>query len=320
MPITISAPDLTITTATAPSSAIEGQAISVSWTVQNIGSVVAPGDWYDAIFLGSSPIFKDSSDTLVDSFYQGDQSPLAAGASYTDNESITLPPATTGSEYLIFVTNYEGVEGSLYDSYDIQGETNYTNNTFAVPITVTAPDLTITTATAPSSAILSSSIKVSWTVKNIGSVTAPGDWYDAVYIGSSPTFNADNDTFVTDFSESKQSPLAAGSSYTDSESITLPATAATGSEYLIFVTNYDAVESDPYDLSYEQGETDYANNSFAVPITVYGARPDDHDGHRAFFGDLEFIDRRVLDGAEHRQRRGRRRLVRRGLHRQFAYL
>ena len=79
-----------------------------------------------------------------------------------------------------------------------------------MPITVSAPDLTITTATAPTSAVVDSPINVSWTVQNIGSVSAPGKWYDAVYIGSSPTFNASSDTFITSFSESKQSPLAAG--------------------------------------------------------------------------------------------------------------
>ena len=223
VPITVTAPDLTITTATAPTSGIANQSINVSWTVKNIGSVAAPGDWYDAVYIGSSPTFNADNDTFVTDFSESKQSPLAAGSSYTDAESITLPATIpTGSEYLIFVTNYYAVEGYYYEA---QGETDYANNTFSVPITLSAPDLTITTATAPTSATVGSTISVSWTVQDIGSVAAPGDWYDAVYLGSSPTFNASQDTFVTDFSESKQSPLAAGSSYTDTESITLPATA-----------------------------------------------------------------------------------------------
>jgi RHS repeat-associated protein len=262
VPVTITAPDLTITTATGPPSAIEGQSVSVSWTVQNIGSVEAPGIWEDAVYIGSSPTFNEDTDTLIDSYYEGGQSPLAAGGSYTANESITIPPAATGDDYLIFVTNYEAVEGA---DYDAQGETDFTNNTYAVPITLSAPDLTITTASAPSSAIVSGAIGISWTVKNIGSVESPGDWYDAVYIGSSPTFNEDSDTFIDSFYEGGQSPLAAGASYTADESITLPATAAAGDEYLIFVTNYEAVEGETYDA---QGETNYSNNTYAVPITV----------------------------------------------------
>ena len=167
-----------------------------------------PRHWYDAVYVGSSPTFNASSDTYVTSFSENSQSPLAAGASYTDNESISLSVPPTGDEYLIFVTNYYAVDGDSYYG-DAQGETNYANNTYAVPITVSALDLTIKTATGPSSAIEGQSIAVSWTVKNIGGVEAPGSWYDAVYIGSSPTFNASSDTYVTSFSENSQS-LAGG--------------------------------------------------------------------------------------------------------------
>ena len=265
VPIAVSAPDLTITTASAPSSGIEGQSVSVSWTVQNIGAVEAPGNWYDAVYIGATPTFDAQSDTFLADFSESSQSPLAAGASYTENESITLPTSESDGEYLIFVTNYEGVIGEFYD-YGAQAETNYTNNTFALPITVKSPDLTITTASSPSSGIEDQPISVSWTVQNIGAGEAPGNWSDAVYIGSSPTFDPTTDTFIASFSESSQSPLAAGASYIDNESITLPTTEI-GNEYLIFVTNDNAVENNFYSGEY-QDETDYSNNTYAVPITV----------------------------------------------------
>jgi hypothetical protein len=141
-----------------------GESTSVSWTAENIGSVAATEDWYDAVYVGSSPTFNTTEDTYVTSFSESKQSPLAAGASYTDSESITLPAdAPIGDEYLIFVTNYYGVLGDEYIG-EAQGEASYTNNTYALPITVTAPDLTITTTTAPSSAIAGQSVTVTWSV------------------------------------------------------------------------------------------------------------------------------------------------------------
>ena len=268
VPITVSAPDFTIVTATAPAQAIDGASINVSWTVKNIGNVEAPGDWADAVYLGSSPTFDEFNDTYITSFSQTSHSPLAAGASYTETESITVPTtATSGAHYVIFVSNDEAVTGD-YQSGDAQGETDFTNNSYAVPITLSAPDLTITRATAPSSAILSSPIDVSWTVKNIGSVPVLGDWYDAVYVGSSPTFDPASDILVTSFDESARSSLAAGLTYIDDEFITLPSTLATGSQYLIFVTNYNAVESNGDDDQNSQGETDYTNNAYDLPITI----------------------------------------------------
>ena len=265
VPITVSAPDLTITSAQAPSSTISGAATSVSWTVKNAGSAGAPGNWNDAVYIGSTPSFSATTDTFVASFRESSQSPLSSGATYTDSESITLPAkAGTGSEYLFFVTNYDAVQ----QDGSGQGETNYANNTYSVPITVSAPDLTVTTASAPASAIVGAATSVSWTVKDIGSVAAPGDWYDAVYVGTSSIFNANSDTFVANFSENSQSPLAADASYTDSEKFTLPAPTIAGDDYLIFVTNYYAVENEFYESNQVQGETSYSNNTFAVPIAV----------------------------------------------------
>ena len=47
--------------------------------------------------------------------------------------SATLPAAALGSDYLIFVTNLYGVENQYYNA---QGETSYSNNTYAVLITL----------------------------------------------------------------------------------------------------------------------------------------------------------------------------------------
>ena len=301
-PIALSAPDLAVTTATAPTSAIQNGSINVSWTVKNDGSVTAPGNWSDGIYVSSSPTLDFNSDNFefVASFDESKQSPLVPGASYTDSESISLPAdAGTGSEYLFFVTNSDAVLATLGG----QGETNYTNNTFAAPIAVSAPDLTVTTASAPTSTIVGTSINVSWNVKNIGSVGAPGNWEDAVYVGASPNFDAAADTFINSFSASQQSSLAAGASYMDHESITLPPDAGLPVPGTwIFVTNEQAVAGELFDNSEAQGETTAtANNTYSVPITVQAPRPDDHDGFGTILNDPRRRDERLLDREKHRQ-------------------
>jgi hypothetical protein len=258
-----SGPDLAVVTATAPTSGVANATIDVSWTVQNVGDGSAQGTWYDAVFIGSSPAFSPDLDTLLQSENESVQAPLAAGASYsTTEQAITLPGTLIGAEYLIFVTNYLGVEGEPNDAL---AENNDANNIDPVAITVSAPDLTITSAGAPSTAIEGGTIDLSWTVQNIGSVGAPGDWDDAVFIGSTPSFSPSADTLVQSFSETGHSPLAAGQSYAIvDQPVTVPA-AATGNEFLIFVTNIHAV-ADQGDGT--QGETSYTNNSFPVPITL----------------------------------------------------
>src|SRR5262249_28722648 len=139
-----------------------------------------------------------------------------------------------------------------------QGQTDYTNDTFALPITLAAPDLKLLpTATAPTSAIEGSQVKVTWSTQNIGTVPAAAHWSDAVYLATSPTFDS-SATFITSFSDKTHPPLQPGGSYSDSQNITIPATATTGQYYLIFVANSNQA----------QPETDRTNNTYALPITL----------------------------------------------------
>jgi hypothetical protein len=256
LPIAIAAPNLQIASPTAPSTAVSNSQINVSWQVKNTGTVAAPGPWNDSVYIGSSPSFDPNIDTLITSFDEASNAPLAAGASYTESRSITLPAVPAGHEFLFIVAD---------DGQD-QGETSATSSVATVPITISAPDLKLVTATAPSSAIVNSQVNVSWQVQNAGSVAALGSWYDAVYLSNTPTLNVQTATFITSFSESASSQLQAGKSYTDHESLTIPS-AATGSQYLIFVTDVLQYSNSFEGLIYPQGETDYTNNTFAVPIT-----------------------------------------------------
>ncbi|NJO93382.1 MAG: hypothetical protein HC820_01610 [Hydrococcus sp. RM1_1_31] len=246
-PIELKAPDLVVSSLTAPTSAIVQDSIQVSWTVKNQGNVAAlANSWYDAFYLSKDPIY-DDSDVYVGSFDTELNTSLAAGKSYTRTQYITIPRETTGSQYLLLVAN----------SSNNQGETDTTNNFFAVPITIAAPDLIVSSVTAPKTASLQENVQVSWTVKNEGNAAAQADyWYDFIYVSDDPIFDG-ADIPVAQFYSSPNASLAAGKTYTQTQNITIPKT-ATGNRYLIFV-------SDRYNY---QGETNETNNVSVVPITL----------------------------------------------------
>ncbi|MCA2657680.1 MAG: carboxypeptidase regulatory-like domain-containing protein, partial [Microcystis sp. M049S2] len=251
--IDITAPNLTITSATAPTTGILGQSISVSWTVLNNGTVPANADWYDSVYLSNDQTW-DSGDTRINAFWEAARSPLAANTSYTDTQNITIPSyAGTGAKYLIFVTDQYS-----YSYYNQQGETDETDNTYAVPITLGAPDLIISGATAPSSGVVNGSLNVSWTVKNQGTTDAPADWYDVIYLSPDNIPGNGNDSYIAEQYISTQTPLVANGTYTINRSINLP-NVTPGNYYIFF-------RADGYNY---QGETNENNNySQAIPITI----------------------------------------------------
>ncbi|MDB9445782.1 SGNH/GDSL hydrolase family protein, partial [Anabaena sp. CS-542/02] len=219
------------------------------------GEGIAKEEWYDYIYLSTDDIW-DDSDRYVSSFWAGN-SPLAIDGSYSLTGNIFIPyDVAAGNYHLLVVTNPDD-----YYYYNRQYETDQTNNTLAVTITINEvdlPDLVITTASAPASGNIGSTIEVSWTVTNQGIVTAQTDWWDAIYISDDEVYDY-WDTYVSDVYISEQTPLAADGSYTISSNITLPNT-ATGNRYLLFRT-------DAYSWN-GQVETDETNNTFAVPITI----------------------------------------------------
>ncbi|MCA2813573.1 MAG: hypothetical protein IM477_13910, partial [Microcystis sp. M090S1] len=251
--IDITAPNLTITSATAPSTGILGGSISVSWTVLNNGTVPANADWYDSVYLSNDQTW-DSGDTWISAFWEAARSPLAANTNYTDTQNITIPSnAGTGAKYLIFVTDQYS-----YSYYNQQGETDETDNTYAVPITLGAPDLIISGATVPSGGVVNGAINVSWTVKNQGTTDAPADWYDVIYLSSDNIPGNGNDSYIAEQFISTQTPLVANGTYTINRSINLP-NVTPGNYYIFF-------RADAYN---NQGETNENNNySQAIPITI----------------------------------------------------
>ncbi|MDA8080866.1 MAG: putative Ig domain-containing protein [Actinomycetota bacterium] len=117
-------PDLTVSSASTPSSGVAGTSINVSWTIRNIGSGSATGNWNDSWYLGST---SGATTELLASFPES--GPLATNATYTANQPLSLPSSTVpGSYYLTLVA----------DSGSSITESSFTNNTFTTPLTISS--------------------------------------------------------------------------------------------------------------------------------------------------------------------------------------
>jgi subtilase family serine protease len=115
-----------------------------------------------------------------------------------------------------------------------------------MPIAIGTADLAVTSFTAPAAAGPQALVSLTWTVQNGGTAAATGAysggccgdyrWYDGVYLSTDATLDA-ADTFVGNWSTANQYALAAGTSYTTTTTMQLPA-AAEGSYYLLLKTDY----------------------------------------------------------------------------------
>jgi len=241
MPITITRPDLVPTLFTAPSSAVAGQGISISWTVKNQGNGSAGPSWNDQIYFSTDTVL-DGGDTFLGNDPIG--GPLAAGASYNAGGSVTIPNVAPGNYYLLLAT--DPGNGVI--------ESDETNNVLPSAITVTRPDLVPTVFTAPPSAAAGASIPVSWTVENQGNGPANGSWGDQIYFSTDNVLDG-GDQFLGN--DTIGGPLAAGASYNAGGSVSVPNVGA-GNYFLIMVT----------DAGGGVVESNENNNALAIPFSV----------------------------------------------------
>lgn len=250
-------PDLAITSVTAPSSAIEGNAatITVEWTVENNGGA-ATAPWTDAVYLSTEPTLVAGS-VRIASLDESSQAPLAQSASYTISHQITLPAFATGSDYLIVRTNDSG-------SLD---EISSTDDLYSRPLVLNPPDVSLMatspTATGPGgdasvAAGDGQKLAVSWRVENEGDDTAMAAWKDAIYLSRDDTFDPIDDQLLDTQAFAPQTPLAHGAHYTQHDSIVVPDTAITGDCYLLIVPDAD----------HGQGEASGAGVIASTPITI----------------------------------------------------
>jgi len=174
-PMAISAPDLVVTSFSTTNTNVRfGAGMWVSWVVRNQGAVDANALWYDRVYLSRTPNVTAQSRLLAgQSLPRG---PLPAGQSYTNYFAVTLPLESdleAGSYYLV----------AMADQGNALAESNENNNTAAIAVSVTypqLPDLQAGPCQAPATALPGQTVPVVWSVTNIGATTASGPWMEAV--------------------------------------------------------------------------------------------------------------------------------------------
>ncbi len=229
VPFNVTTVDLHVTSVTAPNNITAGQTANVSWTVQNSGTGTAGSDWTDAVYLSTKSTLDDSA-TLLTTVDVGNNSPLAAGASYTQSTQVTIPLGATtavGSYYILVKTNLN----------ESQVETSYSNDLAASSSTSLAlpplPELEVTNISTPTTGFNDQTVNITWTDVNDGTAAATGPWTDKIYLSTSS--NGSEPTLVGAFTYTGS--LAAGASLQRTQSILLPSTA--GAYYVVVIANAD---------------------------------------------------------------------------------
>ena len=171
--------DLAVMTVTGPERLIGDPALlSVSWTVQNVGTgQPSTASWDDAIILSVDRIAGNSDDRVVGQFRHTGE--LSASATYTRSEAVLLPPGLTGRFYLLVQTDAaREIDESGSEANNVAGPAHVTD---VMPLPYA--DLVIESVAAPATAWTGAELDVSWTVANRGiGITSSGRWYDDVYL------------------------------------------------------------------------------------------------------------------------------------------
>ncbi len=211
-------PDLIVPLVQAPSQAISGQTISVSWNVKNIGTTGTSSNvWVDRLYLMSTTTFDPGVAVLNQTF--DNFSSLNPGQSYTQTESITLPLGLSGNYYFFVSTN---------DNHQVAESTTVNNLGRSTPILMhlsPEPDLAVTSLNVPTTVFAGDSINVSFVVKNIGSAATSSEsgWSDLIVISQdTSTVAADVLSGQVLASIDQGGVLSPDSSYHVSKSVVIP--------------------------------------------------------------------------------------------------
>ncbi len=247
--VTLSGPDLTVSSATVPNSTVSsGDIISLSSTTTNSGT--ASSNYSYIGYYLSEDVSYSSSDVYLGSTYV---SSISTNSSRTVSSSIALPSSVqSGSYYILFKADYNN---------NIT-ETDETNNVIARSITFGKADidLIISSSTVSSTTLASGlSYYSSATVKNTGS-SPSGYSYLTAYLSTNTTISSD-DVYL---GQSYVSGLSAGGTSQEGLSLSIPTNITNGNYYVLFVVDYENAVS----------EKNEANNIDYKAVTISTPSPD----------------------------------------------
>lgn len=229
---------LVITGMEAPKSTLVGETISISYTLQNVGTI-ASGISSTEFYLSKDDIL-DVGDLLVGSF---DEISISAGSNVSDNTTIVIPKTVVaGQYYLIYKAD----------------NSNENMNTSSIVISIVSlPDLIINAVKAPENGIIGSTLNVEYSIKNTGTMDcAPST--SGLYLSEDEVLDQ-NDLLLTTISELS---ITRGIEVAMNVTITIPAVVTQGLYYLIVAADHKELIT----------EIEKINNNSSVPITLSGSK------------------------------------------------
>ena len=238
--------DLVVTDIRAPGAAAAGELVTLGWTVRNQSTNAVTGARSDAVSLSRNQTV--GSDLFLG--HLAVDNTLAPGESRRYTNTVIIPSGLTGGYYFMVTAD------SLFECYEDAAEEN--NSLVASTVTaLSAADLQVTSLTAPAGAQFGAGISVTWVVKNGGSMPAARSWNDRLYLTANATNLTGARTLLT---RPAVSTLAAGASYTNTQTVTLPLESdrTPGTRYLAVSADY----------SRAQPEADELNNSRSQAIAL----------------------------------------------------
>jgi alpha-tubulin suppressor-like RCC1 family protein len=217
-PIVVTGPDLVITTVSGPATGLTGGSVTISSTVATTGG--GSTGFYVSFYLSIDNVIT-TSDT-----YLGSRKiiSLAPGASNSGDVTFTVPNNLPGGTYYI---------GAIADSllgttsHNVVAESDETNNALAGnQITVTGPDLVMTTVSGPATGLTGESVTVSSTVATTGGGSS--GFYVSFYLSSDNVITT-SDMYL---GSRKIISLAPGASNSGDVTFTVPNNLPGGTYYI----------------------------------------------------------------------------------------
>ncbi|MEQ9484082.1 Ig-like domain-containing protein [Coleofasciculus sp. F4-SAH-05] len=244
-------PDLIVSDISAPTTAVSGQGIEVSWTLTNQGDGTASGTWTDQVFLSDN--LTVGNDQFLDSFtFTGT---LAPGESITRTQIVTAPIDLAGDHYFVVDTD---TNNQIFEFTEDNNNSAIDDQAISLELSPT-PNLQVTSVTAPTTAFSSQETVVAWIVTNNGTAaTSTPIWTDQVWLSLDQILD-NNDTLLG--STTNPSFLNVGDSYSNSNSLTVTLPQGIDGDYF-FIVQTDA-GNQVFELN---NETD--NNGVSQILTI----------------------------------------------------
>ncbi len=257
--IIVTGPDIVMTAVSGPSSGQTGATIAISNTVTASASGGAASGVSVYFYLSTDNVITPSDTLLGDRFVSG----LAPGASNTADTVVTIPATFAGGTYYI---------GAIADPGNSVYESNETNNVaVGNQITITGPDLIMTSVSGPSSGVTGGTITVSNTVAASGTGSAAPGFYVGVFLSTDNVITPSDTLLGYRF----VSGLAPGASSAADIPVTIPASLAPGTYYIGAIADNFAVwigDEGGYQVYDNAKEPDETNNALAGnQITITGS-------------------------------------------------